>query len=51
MKQIMAKISDGKVRLTGNGTFGIKDKIKKYGTGRWKDGRPPWEGPLKLIPG
>jgi len=42
MKQIIAKISDGKVRLTGNGTFSLKDKIKKYGF-TWKDGA--WEGP------
>ena len=42
MKQIIAKISDGKVRLTGNGTYDIKSKIKKYGF-TWKDGA--WEGP------
>ena len=41
MKQIKVKVENGKVRLTGNGAYEIKDKIKKYGF-VWKDGA--WEG-------
>lgn len=46
MKKIIVKISDGKARLTGSGTYGIKDKLKKYGF-IWKDGA--WEGSQEKL--
>lgn len=46
MKYITANINNEKVRLEGNGTYGIKDKLKKYGF-IWKDGA--WEAPKEKL--